>query len=59
MPNPALEPAVPSGIEAATLQGDDRVGHKNPEDSSVAALFVLEVVENWSECDSRAGVGKG
>jgi HPt (histidine-containing phosphotransfer) domain-containing protein len=30
MPNPALEPAVPSGIEAATLQVDDRGGHKNP-----------------------------
>jgi two-component system, sensor histidine kinase and response regulator len=40
MPNPALEPAVPSGIEAATLQGDDRVGHKNPEDSETPPAAV-------------------
>jgi two-component system, sensor histidine kinase and response regulator len=40
MPNPALEPAVPSGIEAATLQGDDRVGHKNPEDSETPSAAV-------------------
>jgi HPt (histidine-containing phosphotransfer) domain-containing protein len=40
MPNPALEPAVPSGIEAATLQGDDLVGHKNPEESEPASTAV-------------------
>jgi len=33
MPNPALEPDVPSVTEAATFRGGDGVGHKNPTDS--------------------------
>jgi hypothetical protein len=28
-------------------------------DGSLAALFVLEVVESWSEVDPQAGVEKG
>jgi hypothetical protein len=26
-------------------------------DGSLAALFLLEIVESWSECDSRARMG--
>jgi two-component system, sensor histidine kinase and response regulator len=40
MPNPALEPALLSGIETATLQEDEEVGHKNPEDSEIPSAAV-------------------
>jgi HPt (histidine-containing phosphotransfer) domain-containing protein len=40
MPNPALEPAIPSGIEAGILQGDDLVGHKDSEDSETPSAVL-------------------
>ncbi len=46
MRDPALEPGVPSVIEAATLQGGDQVSHKNPQ--SREPEIPLAAVAPWN-----------
>ena len=55
MPNPALEPGVPNVIEAATLQGGDEVGHKNPPNRQPEILF--GAVAPWNPAQTLERLG--
>jgi HPt (histidine-containing phosphotransfer) domain-containing protein len=55
MPDPALEPGGPNLREAATLQGGDKVGHKNPPNRE--PTIPLAAVAPWNPAQTLERLG--
>jgi HPt (histidine-containing phosphotransfer) domain-containing protein len=55
MPNRALKPGELNVIEAATLQGNDEVGHKNPPNREPE--IPLAAVEPWNPAQTLERLG--